>query len=39
MQMMLLKELPMLDDIDIAAWQRGDESRGMQIPGTDVASS
>jgi hypothetical protein len=25
----LLRELPMLDDIDIAVWQRGDESRGI----------
>jgi hypothetical protein len=24
-----------LDDIDFTAWQRGDESRGVQIPGTD----
>jgi hypothetical protein len=29
----------MLDDIDIAAWQRGDESWGIQIPGVDIADS
>jgi hypothetical protein len=32
----LLRELPTLDDIDIAARQRGDESWGIQIPGADV---
>jgi hypothetical protein len=33
-----LKELPTLDNIDIVAWQRGDESQDIQIPGADVAS-
>jgi hypothetical protein len=33
---MLLQELPTLDEIDIAAWQKGDEFRGVQIPGADV---
>jgi hypothetical protein len=33
----LLRELPTLDDIDIIAWQRGDESWGIQIPRVDVA--
>jgi hypothetical protein len=33
----LLRELSMLDVIDIIAWQRGDESQGIQIPGADVA--
>jgi hypothetical protein len=32
----LLRELPMLDDIDIVAQKRGDESQGVQIPGADV---
>jgi hypothetical protein len=36
-QTRLLRELSMLDVIDIIAWQRGDESRGVQIPGADVA--
>jgi hypothetical protein len=39
MRTRLLMELPMLDDIDIAVWQRGDESQGIQIPRVDVASS
>jgi hypothetical protein len=36
-RMRLLSELPTLDDIDFTAWQRGDESQGIQIPGVDVA--
>jgi hypothetical protein len=35
----LLRELPTLDDIDIVARQRGDESWGVQIPGAVVATS
>jgi hypothetical protein len=35
----LLRELPTLDDINIAARQRGDESLGVQIPGVDVAGN
>jgi hypothetical protein len=38
-QTRLLRELPTLDDIDIAARQKGDKSRGDQIPGAVVASS
>jgi hypothetical protein len=38
MQMRLLRELPTLDDIDITMWRRGDESRGVHIPGADVAN-
>jgi hypothetical protein len=38
MRTRLLKELPMLEDIGITARQRGDESWGMQIPVTDIAS-
>jgi hypothetical protein len=34
---LLLKVLPMLDDIDIATRQRGDESGGIQILGKDAA--
>jgi hypothetical protein len=33
----LLRELPTLDDINIAARQRGDESRDVQIPGAVIA--
>jgi hypothetical protein len=33
----LLQELPTLDEIGIAAWQKGNKSRGVQIPGADVA--
>jgi hypothetical protein len=33
----LLRELPTLDDIDIATRQWVDESLGVQIPGADVA--
>jgi hypothetical protein len=33
----LLRELPTLDDINIVARQRGDESRDVQIPGADKA--
>jgi hypothetical protein len=36
---MLLKEMPTLDDIDVAVRQVRDVSRGMQIPGTDDAGS
>jgi hypothetical protein len=32
----LLRELPMLDNIGIAVLRKGDESRGVQIPGADV---
>jgi hypothetical protein len=39
MRMRLLRELPTLDNIDITARQRGDESWGIQIPKTDVANS
>jgi hypothetical protein len=35
----LLRELSTLDDIDITVRQRGDESRGVQIPGEDIADS
>jgi hypothetical protein len=35
----LLRQLPTLDDIGIAVRQSGDESQGVQIPRTDVASS
>jgi hypothetical protein len=35
----LLKELPTMDDIDIIVWQVGDQSRGVQILGTDAAGS
>jgi hypothetical protein len=35
---LLLKVMPTLDDIDIALQQRGDPSRGVQIPRTDVAA-
>jgi hypothetical protein len=34
MQMKLLKELPTLDNIDIAVQQVGDQSRGVQIPSS-----
>jgi hypothetical protein len=37
--MRLLRELSTLDDIDITVRQRGDESRGVQIPGEDIADS
>jgi hypothetical protein len=37
MRLLLLKGMPMLDDIDIARMWRGKESRGMQIPGMDAA--
>jgi hypothetical protein len=33
----MLRELPTLDDIDIIARQRGDESWGIQIPRADIA--
>jgi hypothetical protein len=33
----LVQELPTLDEIGIAARQKGDESQGVQIPGADVA--
>jgi hypothetical protein len=33
----LLQELPTLDEIGLAVRHKGDESRGVQIPGTDVA--
>jgi hypothetical protein len=36
---MLLKEMPTLDDIDVAVRQVRDVSRGMQIPGTNDAGS
>jgi hypothetical protein len=36
---LLLKEMPMLDNIDITVRQTGDQSRGMHIPGTDAAGS
>jgi hypothetical protein len=32
----LLREMPMLDDIDITAWQTGDQSCGVHIPRTDI---
>jgi hypothetical protein len=35
---LLLKVMPMLDDIDIATRQRGDQSRGVHIPGMVVAT-
>jgi hypothetical protein len=35
--MRLLRELPTLDNICIAVLQKGDESRGVQIPRADVA--
>jgi hypothetical protein len=36
---LLLKAMPMLDDIDIVMRQRGDQSHGMHIPETDAAAS
>jgi hypothetical protein len=36
-QMRLLREQPTLDDIGIIAQQRGDESRGIQIPVAGIA--
>jgi hypothetical protein len=36
MWMRLLRELPTLDDIGITVQQKGDESRGVQIPRADV---
>jgi hypothetical protein len=38
-QTRLLRVMPTLDDIDITARQRGDESWGVQIPGADIAGS
>jgi hypothetical protein len=38
-RLLLLKEIPTLDDIDIIVRQRGDQSRGMHILGTDAAGS
>jgi hypothetical protein len=35
-RMLLLKQIPILDDIYIVARQRGDESCSVCIPGTDV---
>jgi hypothetical protein len=32
-----LRELPTLDDISIIVWQRGDESRGIEIPKAVIA--
>jgi hypothetical protein len=37
MRLLLLKEKSTLDDIDIAAWQMGHQSRGVHILGTDTA--
>jgi hypothetical protein len=34
---LLLKEMPTLDDVDITARQTGDQSCGVNIPGTDAA--
>jgi hypothetical protein len=34
---LLLKEIPTLDNIDIAAWHTGDLSRGVKIIGPDTA--
>jgi hypothetical protein len=36
-RMTLLAVMSMLDDVDIAMVQRGDQSHGMVIPGTDVS--
>jgi hypothetical protein len=36
-QTKLLRDLPMVDDIGITTQQRGHESQGMQIPGSEVA--
>jgi hypothetical protein len=33
----LLQELPTLFEIGITMWQKGDESRGVQISRTDIA--
>jgi hypothetical protein len=35
----LLKEMPMLDNIDITSRQMGDQSCGVHIPRMDVVSS
>jgi hypothetical protein len=37
MRTRLLRELPTLDNIGIAVWQKGDESQDVQIPRTDTA--
>jgi hypothetical protein len=39
MKSLLVKELPMLDDIDIAVRQTGDQSYGVHIPGTGAVCS
>jgi hypothetical protein len=36
---MLLKEMPMLDGIDIVARQMGDQSHGVHIPKMDIVGS
>jgi hypothetical protein len=36
---LLLKAIPMLDDIDITVRRRGDQSCGVHIPETDAATS
>jgi hypothetical protein len=39
MRSLLLKEMPTLDDIDIAARQGGDQSHSKHIPRTDATGS
>jgi hypothetical protein len=34
--MLLLVAMPSMDDVDIALVQRGDQSRGVRIPGTVI---
>jgi hypothetical protein len=36
---LLLKEMPMLDGIDIVARQMGDQSHGVHIPKMDIVGS